>query len=142
MADLSPKSMQWLQVLRGHGYKLTPARRAIVEFLSQNPQPINPAEAYEMIHPHYPAIGRMTVYRAMEQLASLGLIRRVHTGCHSFVAVPAGHWNLLTCEGCGQTNYLPADGLVAEVEDKSGFVVRSHWLHYFGVCAACQQKQG
>lgn len=141
MLNRPQKSEQWLQTLRENGYKLTPARRAIVEFLTQNLHPINPAEAYELIHPYHPKIGRMTVYRTMEQLGSIGLIRRLHAGCHSFVSAPEGYWHVLTCEDCGQTDYLPADVRVPEVESHHGFKVRSHWLHCVGVCAACQQKQ-
>jgi Fe2+ or Zn2+ uptake regulation protein len=128
----------WQQKLEAQGYRLTSSRRAIIEFLCQTDQPINPSDTYELIHQAHPRIGRMTVYRTMEQLAHLGLIRRLHEGCHSYIACPDGDWALLICEQCGSQEYLQAEKFIAFVEKGQSFKVSTPLLQFFGYCQRCQ----
>ncbi len=134
----------WLAQLQQAGYRLTAARRAVVEALSSSSRALTPVEVYVAARRRDPRLGLVTVYRTLEKLESLGLIQRVHhvQGCQAFLRAGDGHHHLLLCERCGRA-VLFFEGedwqsLFAHIADQAGFEIRSHWLQLFGLCQACR----
>jgi len=136
------------QELRTAGCRLTRPRRAVLRVVAEATCPLTPAQVHERARVHYPQVGLVTVYRTLELLAELGLVRRIHTeeGCHGYVPVAmgeAGHH--LVCTSCHQAVEFPCTGLeetLAEVERLTGFSIQEHWLELFGLCPACQAGEG
>ncbi|MCK4317038.1 MAG: transcriptional repressor [Anaerolineae bacterium] len=136
------------QELRAAGCRLTRPRRAVLRVVAEAACPLTPAQVHEQARVHYPQVGLVTVYRTLELLAELGLVRRIHTeeGCHGYVSVAmgeAGHH--LVCTSCHQAVEFPCTGLeetLAEVERLTGFSIQEHWLELFGLCPACQAGEG
>ena len=130
------------------GRRLTRPRRAVLRVVAEATRALTPAQVHEQARVHYPQVGLVTVYRALELLAELGLVRRIHTeeGCHGYVPVAmgeAGHH--LVCTSCHQAVEFPCTGMeetLAGVERLTGFSIREHWLELFGLCPACQAKEG
>ncbi len=132
---------KWLDAIRQSGYRLTKPIEAIVETVVQHDRPLSPAEVYDLARAQYPHLGRMTVYRTLEKMEDLGLIQRIHEGCHTYVPAAAESGYLLICEQCGTTEYAHDDDiarLVARIAGQRGFQAHSHLLQIFGLCAACQ----
>lgn len=135
------------QELRAAGYRLTRPRRAVLRVVAEATCPLTPAQVHEQAQVRYPQTGLVTVYRTLELLAGLGLVRRIHTeeGCHGYVPVAmgeAGHH--LVCTSCHQAVEFPCTGLeemLADVERLTGFSIQEHWLELFGLCPACQAKK-
>ena len=136
------------QELSAAGCRLTQPRRAVLRVVAEAACPLTPAQVHERARVHYPQVGLVTVYRTLELLAELGLVRRIHTeeGCHGYVSVAmgeAGHH--LVCTSCHQAVEFPCTGLgetLAEVERLTGFSIQEHWLELFGLCPACQAREG
>ncbi len=136
------------QELSAAGRRLTRPRRAVLRVVAEATCPLTPAQVHEQAQAHYPQVGLVTVYRTLELLAELGLVRRIHTeeGCHGYVPVAmgeAGHH--LVCTSCHQAVEFPCTGLeetLAEVERLTGFSIQEHWLELFGLCPACQAGEG
>ena len=131
--------------MQANGYRLTAPRQAVVEIVASSRRVLNPIEVFELARVSYPKLGLVTVYRTIEKLEELGLLQRVHqsSGCQGFAAAFSGHQHLLICQECGLVDYFSGDqetleGLVADVEKKSGYFIQEHWLQLFGVCAHCQ----
>jgi Fur family transcriptional regulator, ferric uptake regulator len=147
METESPDRIQeWLQRLQSNGYRLTAPRQAVVEIVANSQRVLNPTEVYELARQRYPKIGLVTVYRTIEKLADLDMLQRVHqpSGCQGFVAAFKGHQHLLICRQCGLVDYFDGehemlDGLMVNVEQRSGFRIHEHWLQLFGICSDCQQ---
>ena len=132
----------WLARLHEHGYRLTAARRAIVEIVQHATRSLTPLEIYDMARKKYPALGLVSVYRTLERLEELHLIQRVHhpQGCQAFVTAASGHQHLLLCQQCGQVEFFDGDDLDAltkAVSKRTGYKIKEHWLQLFGLCSAC-----
>jgi Fur family ferric uptake transcriptional regulator len=139
-------AVEWGERIRLAGYKLTRQRRAVLEVIAAGGMHLSPAEVYEQAKVKCPALGLTTVYRTLELLSALGLVRRVHLeeGCHSFASASRGHSHHLICNECGEV--VEFDGcdlspLLERVAQHTGFVIEAHWLELFGTCPACQAER-
>lgn len=133
----------WLTQLQDNGYRLTGARRAVVETIQHSSRALTPVEVFDQARKKYPALGLVSVYRTLEKLEELHIIQRVHQpqGCQAFIAASHGHEHLLLCQNCGQVTFFEGDdleALIASISNKTGYQIREHWLQLFGVCQACQ----
>jgi Fe2+ or Zn2+ uptake regulation protein len=133
----------WLRQLHQNGYRLTDSRRAVVAAMAAAEHALTPADVHALAGRQHPPLGLTTVYRTLETLAEMGLIERVHgpEGCHAYVPAASGHQHLLVCEQCGRSVHFAGDqlgALMKRVAAESGFVIRDHWLQFFGLCANCQ----
>ena len=135
---------EWLDCLKGSGYRLTSPRRAVVDALANSERALNAAEIFDIARDQYPSLGLVSVYRTLEKLEELELIQRVHhpDGCQAFIAGFSGHQHLLICQNCGRTQFFEGDDLdmlIERVARKSGYQIKEHWLQLFGFCAECQK---
>lgn len=136
-------SEAWLGQLHDNGYRITAARRAVVDTVFGNSHALTPIEVYEAARKKYRALGLVTVYRTLEKLEELHLIQRVHQpmGCQAFISAGIGHQHLLLCQGCGQVEFFEGDDLEAltkSIARKTGYQIHEHWLQLFGLCANCK----
>jgi Fe2+ or Zn2+ uptake regulation protein len=135
----------WLAQLQSNGYRLTNARKAVVETVAQTRSALNPLEVYEQARASCPGLGLVTVYRTLEKLEELHLIQRVHQpgGCNAYLPHAEGHQHLIICQECGRAVYFEGDNLEAffeRVAGEHGFTVREHWLQLFGLCSECSKN--
>ncbi len=135
----------WLTQLQENGYRLTEARRAVVEIVEGASRALTPVEVYDLARKKYRALGLVTVYRTLEKLEELHLIQRVHQpqGCQAFVSAGHGHQHLLLCQNCGRVAFFDGDNLDAltqSIAQKTGYQINEHWLQLFGLCADCRQN--
>jgi Fur family ferric uptake transcriptional regulator len=133
----------WLAQLHENGYRLTDARRAVVETVEKSARALTPIDVYNAARRKYRALGLVTVYRTLEKLEELHLIQRVHQphGCQAFISAGQGHQHLLLCQNCGQVEFFDGDDLdtlTKSIAKKSGYQIKEHWLQLFGVCANCR----
>ena len=132
-------------VLRRHGYKLTPQRRAVIRTIASSQDHLTPAEIYERVHQDYPNIGLVTIYRTLDMLAKLELICELHTGgsCHSYTISAPEHHHHLICSNCGKVVDFTGYNL-SELEQRlsleTGFEIEGHLLEFIGLCQACRKE--
>jgi Fur family ferric uptake transcriptional regulator len=132
----------WLTQLKKNGYRLTEARRAVVETVAATQHALSPVEVFDRARTTSPGLGLVTVYRTLEKLEELGLIQRVHQahGCQAFIACGSGHQHLLLCTQCGAAEHFTGDKLeplIASISRQTGYKVEEHWLQLFGLCENC-----
>jgi Fur family ferric uptake transcriptional regulator len=127
--------------LRGSGYRLTPQRELIlgaVEALRH----ATPDEVYAEVRTHSTAVNISTVYRTLEVLEELGLVRHTHLSdrAPTYHAV-TGHTHFhLKCRNCGTVTSVDpevARPLVARLQADFGFVPDIGHLTVFGDCEEC-----
>ena len=131
----------WQERLRASGHRLTPQRElvlAAVETLGH----ATPDEVYAEVRTHSDAINLSTVYRTLELLDELGLIKHAHlTDRAPTYHAAGGHEHAhLVCRGCHRVISVGVEkvqgaltGLVAE----QGFTPDYGHLTVFGQCADC-----
>jgi Fe2+ or Zn2+ uptake regulation protein len=133
----------WLEQLQENGYRLTAARRAVIEAVQNSTRALTPLEVFDMARKKYRALGLVSVYRTLEKLEELHLIQRVHQpqGCQAFIAESNRHEHLLLCQNCGQVAFFEGDdldALIQSISKKTGYQIREHWLQLFGLCQDCR----
>ena len=133
----------WLTQLQENGYRLTEARRAVVDTVASTNHALTPIEVFDLAREQYPALGLVTVYRTLEKLEELHIIQRVHQpqGCQAFIAASQEHEHLLLCQNCGQVTFFEGDDLdilIGAISKKTGYQIREHWLQLFGLCQTCK----
>ena len=138
---MSPRS--WLTSLHEHGYRLTAARRAVVETVARSTRALTPVQVYDAARKRYRGLGLVSVYRTLEKLEELQLVQRVHQpeGCQAFIAAGHGHQHMLLCQRCGRVTFFEGDDLeklIGSLSARTGYQIREHWLQLFGLCASCK----
>lgn len=136
-------SENWLTQLHDNGYRLTAARRAVVDTVATTKRALTPVEVFDLARKAYHALGLVTVYRTLEKLEELHLIQRVHQpqGCQAFIAASQAHQHLLLCQNCGQVKFFEGDdlnALITSIAKKTGYRIQEHWLQFFGLCQDCK----
>ncbi len=133
------------QSLRARGLRWTPQRRLLVDVLSHTHGHVTGVELVERCRGLDPATIPSTVYRTLDVLEELGLVRHCHgaDGREEFHVLPEGEHGHLYCADCGgawEIGPQEAAGLVAAVESSRGFEVDLSHVTVVGRCAACREK--
>ncbi len=135
---------EWQARLRAKGYRLTPQRELVLRAVERLGH-ATPDEVLAAVREQSDAVNISTVYRTLELLEELGLVRHAHITdraptYHSTATPPHVH---LVCRECGSITEVP-DGLVAPMTDaladRYGFVTDVGHLTVFGTCAACRAQ--
>ena len=133
------------RTLVSRGYRMTEARRAVLEALVSAGGHVSADELVDLVHEAGHGVGRMTVYRTLDLLAELGLVRPVYqgTGAAHFILMNDGHHHHLVCTICNAVVEVESC-LLTDIERRlvsnSGFEVRGHFLEIIGTCKACRQS--
>lgn len=131
------------QQLRDNGHKLTQPRRAILRVLMAAAKPLSPAEIQTRGQERCADLGLVTVYRTLEIMEQIGLVRPVHLadGCHGYALSTPGHTHHVVCERCHAVVEIVGcelGGFLQRVAERTGYRITGHWLEISGLCAACQ----
>lgn len=121
--------------MRGGGYKATPQRTAVLRALAEEQH-----QSLEEIRARCPGVGLVTVYRTLDLLGELGIVRRLDLGDGARYEMAEDHHHHAICESCGDISEFekcPLDPTLLPLKD-SDFEVRSHSLEVYGRCAACR----
>jgi len=136
-----------VEAVRKRGLRLTSARRLVLEALLAARGPISAEEIADGLG------GRMTqsdiasVYRNLETLGSIGLVRHFHAG-HGpgrYVLEGDGEREYLACESCGALESVdPAelDRVRVVVRELSGYEARFSHFPIVGLCPKCAREAG
>jgi len=130
------------QQLKKAGYKLTPARLAVLQVLENNHDHLCHNQILEEGQKIYPKLSRATVYRTMDTLVELQLMRPLYLNdpTQRFVSAAGGHHHLI-CTKCGATiefDSCTVDVLAQKLETQFGFEIHNHLLEFQGTCAGCR----
>ena len=134
----------WRQRLRERGYRLTPQRELIlgaVETLGH----ATPDEVLAEVRTHSTAVNASTVYRTLEVLEELGLVRHAHLSDRAPTYHSVGdheHFHLV-CRNCHQVISVDPH-VLTPVTDRlatdHAFTVDIGHLTVFGHCSDCSDS--
>lgn len=143
-ATKSPWAEHALVTLRKAGYRRGGARTAVVEALAQHGCAVTALELDDELRRRKPAVGRASIYRALEQLEQLGLVRRleVSRGVAGYERIDPGgeHHHHAICSKCGRMLTFEDPSLeraIAEISGRMGFDAAEHEVTIRGRCERC-----
>jgi Fe2+ or Zn2+ uptake regulation protein len=90
-------------------------------------------------------IGRATVYRTLEILAAIDVLKRIiqPDGHPAYICDTIGHRHHLVCSECGKAvafTACPVDELVRNLTQNTEYTIHDHLLEVFGICPSCQAR--
>lgn len=128
------------------GLRLTQPRRAVMSILEAASVPLSPQTIHQRALEIHEDISLVTVYRTLELLTDLDMVRRVHgqVECHGYVLASPGHHHHLICTNCEKTiEFSGGDEiqtLLDRIQGETGFKINHHLMQLFGLCKACQRE--
>jgi Fur family transcriptional regulator, ferric uptake regulator len=133
-----------LGALQGAGLRRGGARTAVVEALARHDCAVTALELDDELRRRRPPVARASVYRALDQLEELDLIRRLEVtrGIAAYERVePSGHHHHhAICRGCGRMETFEDRALEAEIErvsERMPFAISEHDIVLRGLCQHC-----
>ena len=140
--------MSWttdaLETLERGGFRSGGARRAVVELLGRQDCCLSAQEIFDRLRRARRPVGIASVYRALDALAELRLVKRVDAGdgIARYEAAPADgdHHHHLVCRDCGRVEAFSDSRLeraIDRVAGGLGYAVEEHEVVLVGACADC-----
>jgi Fur family transcriptional regulator, ferric uptake regulator len=133
-----------LESLGGAGYRRGGARAAVVELLGRQNCCLSAQEIFDQLRRARRPVGIASVYRALEALAELRLVKRVEAGdgIARFEPAPVDgdHHHHLVCRDCGKVEAFSDSRLeraIDRVAGGLGYSVDEHEVVLVGACADC-----
>jgi Fur family transcriptional regulator, ferric uptake regulator len=129
--------------LKTRGLRMTPQRQLIMEVVSSMQGHVSVEQVHQDVVRQFPDVNITTVYRTLEVLEDLGIVR--HTHFHAGVAQyqrtdePAHHH--MVCSRCGADRELDMDllaPLATELKRRYGFQADLAHTAIVGLCSGCQ----
>lgn len=141
----APADLPWEDVpalLRARGLRWTPQRRTLLQVLAETSGHVTGADLVERCRALDPATIPSTVYRTLDVLEDLGIVRHAHgvDGREEFHVLPAvdhGHLHCTGCHGAWEIGTEEARALVETIELSRGFRVQLSHLSIAGLCTDC-----
>jgi Fur family ferric uptake transcriptional regulator len=127
--------------LRSRGYRLTPQRQLVLEAVTELGH-ATPEDVHAWVRDRASGVNISTVYRTLELLEELGLVKHAHLshGAPTYHAAAAPEHVHLICRDCGAVSEVePAfvAPLVEKLKADQGFIADVGHLTIFGSCAEC-----
>ncbi|MCB0906587.1 MAG: transcriptional repressor [Nocardioidaceae bacterium] len=131
--------------LRGSGYRLTPQRELILQAVERLGH-ATPDEVLAEVHAQSSAVNVSTVYRTLEVLEELGLVRHAHLSdrAPTYHSVDEREHFHVVCRNCQRIISVDPDVLadvVGRLRDDHAFVVDIGHLTVFGRCVECGEHE-
>jgi Fur family ferric uptake transcriptional regulator len=131
----------WRETLRERGYRLTPQRELILNAVDTLGH-ATPDEVLAEVRTHSDAVNVSTVYRTLEVLEELGLVRHAHLSdrAPTYHSVRDHEHFHLVCRNCHQVISVEPDvikPLVTRLDADFSFSVDVGHLTVFGTCQDC-----
>lgn len=130
------------ETLRAAGLRVTATRERVYAAVTESPHS-TPDALIERVNATQPTIPPSSVYRALECLEEVGVVSHTHLDHRAptyHLADHAQHLHLV-CRVCGAVAESPAglaDGLVAELAQRHGFVADVTHMAIQGECSQCR----
>jgi Fur family peroxide stress response transcriptional regulator len=141
MARLQAQTVE--AMVTSYGLKMTPQRRAIVDYLQASHHHPTADEVLTAVNEKFPMTSRATVYNTLNWLKGSGLVREVFeagivrydpnvTDHHHFVCRRCGKVEDIECEAIGSLQFCSLPGNPK---------IENYQVTVRGICGDCQQQK-
>lgn len=129
--------------LHGAGFRLTPQRRAILNYLTSTDLHPSAQQIFQEVQKTHPDISLATIYNTLGVLVRLGFLKILEIEPDNrYETNLRQHINLI-CDICGKIQDLEG-GLTIDSEEvlhRVGFQVLDSRMEYHGICPECRDRQ-
>jgi Fur family ferric uptake transcriptional regulator len=130
--------------LHQRGLRMTPQRQLVLNAVRDLGH-ATPEQVCTQVQAIAPAVNITTVYRTLDLLEQLGVVRHAHLGHGAPTYSEHQHRHVhLVCHHCGSVDEAPVDLMAAIAERAAvehGFRLDATHVALSGTCAACQRAE-
>lgn len=133
-------------ILKSKNLRITKPRSLILRTIYDSKEPISAEEIYNIIGKKDNDLNLSTVYRNLNTLEEKNvLLKNTDLDGVSFFQLNLhDHKHFITCIKCGKRVTIencPVEDFAHEVEEETGFAIRSHNFEFTGLCPDCKVKE-
>src|SRR5262245_9656749 len=127
------------------GLSFTPLRRSVFREIAASHRAIGAYEVLEKLAARGERLAPISVYRAIDALAAVGIVHRFESR-NAFFACRTGHEMrqlVLACEVCGRVAEVDGDRVFAAIDRSVGmaaFSAKGAVVEVWGLCANCSDE--
>lgn len=136
--------VRFKEYLAQHNLKYTPERRRIFHEIFSARDHFDADELFMRLRAHNRRVSRATVYRTLDLLVKLGLVRKVCLGDRSSLYENVFHWKRhghFVCVACGKVQEFQLSGIDERLEaicQEHNFRAKNRCIQISGFCSECQ----
>jgi Fur family ferric uptake transcriptional regulator len=135
-----------IDALRARGLRVSAARRLALEALYSAPGPITADQIADGLAGKLPRSDLASVYRNLETLEQVGLVRHFHLGHGPGLYAPSGvgEREYLVCNSCNTVTAVDTEDMQpvrALIEERFGYEARFSHFPILGLCAECAREE-
>jgi Fur family peroxide stress response transcriptional regulator len=136
------KKEQVIAKLREKGFKVTPQRIAICEFILTSKNHPTADQVYKVVKKMYPTLSLATVYQTLRLLTEIGMLQELGLtgGISRYDPDTSPHINII-CKNCGKIQDYQAENikkLWSQIIKDLGFKPVGQHLDIYRYCEQCQ----
>ena len=141
--EIERRLRQFEALCRARGVSLTVQRRTILEAVLRRDDHPTAEEVYHAVQERIPGLSRTTVYRVLDTLAELGVVRRLeHAGGTARFDGRVERHHHLVCVQCHRVVDFQDPGLARMAlpsGEPGGFKIEDYSVHLLGTCERCRK---
>ncbi len=130
--------------LRARGLRVSAARRLVLESLSRAQGPITAESIAGGLSGRLPRSDLASVYRNLETLERIGLVRRLHLDGPALYGLATEDHAYLVCQTCRRLTTVDSkrlDGVRSAIQQTFGFRASFDQFPIVGMCPACESRE-
>src|SRR5437763_8134801 len=129
--------------LEQRGLRMTPQRQLILDAVAAMHGHVSVDQVYQQVVSVFPDVNISTVYRTLEVLEDLGVVRHTHfhDGVAQYERTDAARHHHIVCSRCGadaEVDLAILQPLADELRQRYGFEADLAHSAIVGVCRGCQ----
>jgi len=133
------------EALQTQGHKVTRSRMAVLQVLAATSEHLKVAEVHRRARLIDPQVGLASVYRTMDLLERLRLVKHVHVEHRHrhYARITEHHGHHLVCNGCGlvvEFSDCQLERLTRTLVRRTKFRIEGHCVEFFGRCQKCRAR--
>jgi Fur family ferric uptake transcriptional regulator len=141
MLDPASGSSALRRTLHQRGLRMTPQRQLVLDAVRQLGH-ATPEQICTKVQRAAPAVNITTVYRTLDLMERIGLVRHTHLGHGAPTYSEQEHQHVhLVCHACGAVQEAPTDlmdDLAERLRTESGFDLDASHVALSGLCRDCR----
>ncbi len=140
------KSNHYTNMLSKANLKVTPKRKAIIEFFLQNRRYFTSEEIWIALKGKFKRLGFPTIYRNLKEMESIGILTRINRDSQKLhyalccLGNEKKHHHFV-CKKCGRVKEVELcnfEKIAKDIEKKLDCKITSHFIQIEGLCSQCK----
>ena len=134
-----------LATLSSSGHRASGARAEVISAIAELGCSVTAREVADVLHDRGSGVGLASIYRALDLLERLSLVKRFDVGegiARYEPAHPSGeHHHHIVCDSCGTVEPFEDEALeraIGKLSNRVDFAVAAHDVTLHGECPACR----